>query len=114
MKRPLPVTLIGFLFIAVGLVGVVYHASELTTLFTESDAGWVLLLRVLAIVGGLFVLRGANWARWLVLGWITFHVVVSVSHSPAELAMHAVLMVVVAVALFYRQANIYFSGKGAA
>ena len=31
------------------------------------------IIRVAAIVGGAFMLRGHNWARWLVLAWIGFH-----------------------------------------
>ncbi len=74
-KRPLSVTLVGWLFIAAGIVGIAYHATE----FNASDPfGYDLLLalgvRILAIVGGAFALRGANWARWLLLVWLAYHV----------------------------------------
>lgn len=92
-----------------GVVGVVYHASELSThgIFEKDTAG-VLFLRLLAVVGGIFTLRGANWARWLLLTWIAYHVVLSAYHSPTELIMHAVLCAVTAWALFHRQANAWF------
>ncbi|MEX2235582.1 MAG: hypothetical protein WD824_25710 [Cyclobacteriaceae bacterium] len=59
MKRPLAVTIIGWLFIAAGTVGFVYHLRELTPrdLFSN-DAAWVLLMRLLAIVAGILILRG--------------------------------------------------------
>lgn len=55
MRRPLAVTVTGWLFIAAGALGFVYHLSELSISDPFSnDAGWVLLVRILAIVGGVF------------------------------------------------------------
>jgi hypothetical protein len=108
MKRPRSVTLIGYLFIVAGATGIVYHASELITIFTNSEVILVLVVRLLAIVGGVFTLRGTNWARWLVTAWIVYHVVLSFYHSPAELVMHAVIMILVFVALFNKKANGFF------
>lgn len=111
MKRPLSVTLISYLFIAAGTAGIIYHASELREIATRSEVIWVLTVRLLAIVGGLYALRGANWARWLLVAWIVYHVILSFYHSAAELVMHAALTVVVLIALFYKAANEYFVGK---
>ena len=74
MKRPLPVTILGCLFIVVGLVGLAYHLSQ------RPLDRWVALIsfiEIIAVVGGVFLLKGRNWARWLMLGWLAFHVVVS-------------------------------------
>ena len=38
---------------------------------------------------------GHNWARWLLVAWLAFHVVVSGFHSMSEMAAHAVLLIVV-------------------
>jgi hypothetical protein len=111
MKRPLSVTLISYLFIVAGAIGIIYHASELKEIATRQEEIWVLAVRLLAIVGGLFALRGANWARWLLVVWIVYHVILSFYHSTAELAMHAVLTVVVLIALFHKGANAYFAGR---
>ena len=111
MNRPLSVTLIAYLFIVSGATGIIYHASEFKELLTERDALWVLAVRLLAIVGGIFTLRGANWARWLLVCWIAYHVVISFYHSIEEVVMHAVLTVVVVIALFHKKANLYFVGK---
>jgi hypothetical protein len=110
MRRPLSVTLISFLFIAAGAVGIIYHASELKDI-TSLEVVSVLFIRILAIVGGVFVLRAQNWARWLLVAWIIYHVILSFFHPPAELIMHAVLAVIVVMALFHPKANAYFRKK---
>jgi hypothetical protein len=63
---------------------------------------------LLAILGGAFVLRGKNWARWLVLAWIAYHVVLSAFHHFFELAVHAALLAVFAYILFRPRASAYF------
>ena len=92
MKRPLPITIIGCLFIVAGLVGLVYHLSE-----TPLDHRIVLIsiVRIIAVVGGVFLLLGHNWARWLMLAWLAFHVVVSAFYSVSEFMPHVVLLMVV-------------------
>src|SRR6187549_1449514 len=111
MKRPLSVTLISYLFIIAGAAGIIYHASELKEIATRPDVILVLAVRLLAIVGGLYTLRGANWARWLLVAWIVYHVILSFYHSTAELAMHFVLSIVVIISLFHPKANAYFKKK---
>ena len=111
MKRPLTITIIGWLFIVSGVVGIIYHAKELKEIFTKSDVVWILIVRLLAIVGGVFAFRGANWARWLLVVWIGFHVILSFYHTPLELVMHGVLMVAISIGLFHRKANAYFKLK---
>jgi hypothetical protein len=108
MKRPLSVTIIGYLFIAAGTIGVIYHARELKEIFKQQEVIWTLTVRLLAIIGGVFMLRGANWARWLSVLWIAYHVVLSFFHPAGELAMHAILMIIIVIALFNKKANAYF------
>lgn len=108
--RPLSVTLISYLFIAAGAMGIIYHASELKNVATP-EVSLVLFVRLLAIIGGIFTLRGANWARWLLLAWIIYHVILSSFHSTAELIMHFVLSIVVVVSLFHPKANAYIKKK---
>jgi hypothetical protein len=109
--RPLSVTLICLLFIVSGLAGIIYHASELKNISAQKEEIWILVLRILAIVGGLFALRGANWARWLLLVWIVYHVILSFSHSTVELIMHVILAILVVIALFHKKANLFFQRK---
>ena len=109
--RPLTVTLIGYLFIAAGAMGIIYHASELKDVVAIPEVSLVLFVRILAIIGGVFTLRGANWARWLLVAWIIYHVILSFFHSTGELTMHFVLSIVVIISLFHPRANEYFKTK---
>jgi uncharacterized membrane protein HdeD (DUF308 family) len=105
MKRPIPVTILGALFIAAGMVGIAYHVSERPV---DSSIIPITFVRILAIVGGVFLLLGHNWARWLVVAWLAFHVVVSAVHSWSQMAAHAVLLLVVTYFLFTPPDSKYF------
>ena len=105
-------TLLSLLLIVMGTVGLVYHLREFRSF---SAFPWELvlisLLRILAIVSGAFMLRGANWARWLAIAWIAFHVGVSYLNGWGEMAMHAAILVIFAVVLFTRRAGEYFRAE---
>ena len=75
------------------------------------EVSLVLFVRMLAIIGGIFTLRGANWARLLLVAWIMYHVILSFYHSTAELIMHFVLSIVVVISLFHPKANASFKKK---
>jgi hypothetical protein len=60
-----------------------------------------------------FMLRGCNWARWLLLVWIAYHVILSAFHSLSELVMHSLLFALVAYFLLRPQASAYFRGARA-
>jgi hypothetical protein len=116
-ERPLLVTILSWVFIVVGSVGLVYHLWPLVAYRTPEVAGqWltdvlvISFVRLLAIVAGVFMLRGHNWARWLGVAWAAFHVLVSIWHSPFELVMHIVLLIVVAYIVFRRASSEYFRG----
>ena len=111
-KRPLSVTIISCVLIVAGVIGLVYHLAEFKLQHPfQYDVVWVALLRLLAIVCGVFMLRGCNWARWLALVWMAYHVILSVFHPWHELAMHSLLFVVFACFLFRPRARQYFSSK---
>ena len=108
-KRPLSVTIIGWLFIAIGVISFAYHFIEFSNRHTfQYDALWVLLLRLLALACGVFMLRGNNWARWLTVAWMGYHVVLSAFHAWQELVIHAVFLAVLAYFLFRADAAVYF------
>ena len=109
-KRPLLVTIISCLYILAGTVGVVYHAGELLDP-KDNDLYWVLVLRLSVIVGGIFTLRGANWARWLLLAWIAYHVGLSTFHSLSETLAHTLLFILTLYSLFNSRAKVYFSAR---
>lgn len=120
-KRPRSITIISWIFIAVGaisllndLLPLVDHAAARR--FAEIKAErplehWPMwAIHVLAIVCGVFMLRGCNWARWLLVVWIGYHVVLSFFHSRFELIVHGLLFAVVLYFLFRPQASAYFLG----
>ena len=108
-RRPLSVTVISCLFVAAGAIGFAYHITEFKAQGQfEYGLALVCFVRLLAILSGLFMLRGSNWARWLLLVWIVYHVILSAFHSLSELAMHSLLLGVVAYFLFRPDASAYF------
>lgn len=110
-KRPLPVTILAWVYIAMGTVGFVYHLPELqANNALQFDGVGIELVRILAVVAGVFMLRGHDWARWLALAWIAFHVVIGALHSLQQFAIHLLFCAVIAFFLFRPEANRYFRG----
>lgn len=108
-KRPLSVTIIGCLYIATGVFSLAFHIADFKAQHPfQYDIVWISLVRLLAIVCGAYMLRGSNWARWLALAWIAFHVILSAFHSPSELMIHSLLCAVFAYFLLRPRAAQYF------
>ena len=108
-RRPLAVTIIAWVYIVVGAAGFAYHFQEFEgRAVFQGNTLWIELVRIVAVVSGIFMLRGRNWARWAAVAWIAFHVVVSAFHSVPELAVHAVLCAAIAYFLFHPAAAEYF------
>ena len=106
--RPLPVTVIGCLLIVTGAIGLAYHLTEFQAQPFPTELVWISLVRLIAVVCGVYLLRGSNWARWLALAWIAFHVVVSAFHSWFQAAAHALICAAFAYFLFRPGATRYF------
>ncbi len=110
-KRPHSVTVISFVFLAAGVIGLAYHLMEFKALHPfQFDVVWVCLVRAIAVVCGVHMLRGRNWARWLTMVWIAYHVILSSFHSLDELAVHTALFAVFSYVLFRPEATKYFRG----
>ena len=108
-KRPISVTIIAILYLAVGIAGFVGHGYEaLRARPFPADAIAIELTEFAAILGGAFLLRGQNWARWLAVAWIAFHVAISVFHPLRELAIHVVFLILITWILFRPGATRYF------
>ena len=102
-KRPPSVTVVSILLVAAGAVGLVYHWKEVNVNHPfQNDALLVEFIRLLAIVSGVYMLRGCNWARWLAMAWISLHVVLSAFHSFQQFAIHLLVLAVFAYVLFRR------------
>jgi hypothetical protein len=105
-QRPLSITILACFYLAVGIIGFAYHFREL--LAGHPDSIWIELTELIAVVSGAFLLQGRNWARWLTLAWIVFHVVLSISHPLRQFAVHGLFCAVIAWILFRPEAARYF------
>jgi hypothetical protein len=112
-KHPLAVSILSCLFIATGVVGLARHLADYTaTQPFAYDLVWIFIVELAAILCGAFMLRGNNWARWLALAWMGFHVVRSFFHSLREVVVHGLLFALIAYFLFRPDARAYFSPPG--
>jgi hypothetical protein len=112
MSRPIAVTVIGILYIAMGAIGLVVHVPEVHSRGQfASDALWASLVSLVAAVCGLFMFRAQDWARWLAIAWIGFHVVLSFFHSAREVIVHGLLFALLAWFLFRPRSNDYFRSR---
>jgi len=108
-KRPLSVTIIAILFIVVGLVSLAVHLSNFDPRAPfPSDLVWASLVSVIAVIAGICMLRGYDWARWLALLWMAFHVALSYFDPLRTLIVHSIFLVVLAYFLFRRPVREYF------
>ena len=87
-------------------MGFAYHFHEIVAL--QHDSLWIALTEILAIVAGVFMLRGQDWARWLALAWIAFHVLVSALNSMHQFLMHSLICAGIAWILLHPTAARYF------
>jgi hypothetical protein len=112
-KRPLAVSIFSCLFIVTGVVGLIRHLADYkaSQLFAY-DLVWIFIVELAAILCGAFMLRGNNWARWLALAWMGFHVVLSFFQSLREVGVHGLLFALIAYFLFRPEARAYFSPPG--
>ena len=71
---------------------------------------FIYAIRAAPIFCGVFMLYGRNWARWLLVVWIGFHIVIGFWHSLGAGLVHAGLFGVVLFFLFRPPASAYFRG----
>jgi hypothetical protein len=118
-KRPATITLISWIFIVLGSIGLLasllpYANTVPDERITYLKAHWIVhLARFIAIVCGVFMLYGFNWARWLLVVWLLFHIVISALHSPLQLLVHGLLFGIALYLIFRSDATAYFRGPGA-
>jgi hypothetical protein len=107
-KHPVSVWIVSCLYIAVGTIGFAYHFPELRGHL--ADSLWVELTELLAIVSGVFMFRGHNWARWLALVWMAFHIAISFPVY-RQMASHSAIFALIAWLLFRPDARRYFATR---
>ena len=109
-KRPISITILSWLYIVVGALSTAAHYADFRIQKpTLNEVVWITILGAAAIVAGVFMLEGRNWARWLALLWMATHVVISAFHPMQELLIHSALLLLFACLLFRREAREYFS-----
>jgi len=74
-RRPISVLFLSCLYIAVGTIGFVVNFPKLIA--RQHESIWIELTELLSLLAGAFMFRGRNWARWLALVWMAFHVAIS-------------------------------------
>src|SRR5262249_35814894 len=121
MRRPVAITISAWLFILVGAAGLLKDWLPLLTDASRQldklkadgwgDLGPAWTTRLLAIVGGVGLLGGHNWARWLLVAWMVFHIGLSVLHSVPELLTHLVIFAPIGYLLFRPPAESFFVAR---
>jgi hypothetical protein len=110
-RRARSVVAVGVVFLALGVLDVwrgvapAFGPAGLRRL--AGDDVLVLAIGVAALIGGTFVIRGRNWARWLLAAWMLLHVVISIG-QPAQLVAHLAIFGFIAFLLFRPAASAYF------
>ena len=113
-QRPRSITIISWIFIIFGTIALLsgllpFGEITLAHRIAELKGHWMVhLSRILSIVAGVFMLYGRNWARWLLVVWIVFHIVLSALHSTLQLLLHALIFTVILYFLFRPEASAYF------
>lgn len=114
-QRPRPITIISWFFIIFGIIALFagllpYGNMTLAQSVADLKHHWMVhLSRFLMIVAGVFMLKGRNWARWLLVVWMAFHIVISALNSMLMLLMHVVIFSVILYFVFRRQSSAYFA-----
>ena len=105
-KRPVSVWILSCLYLAVGTIGFAYYSPQLMA--HQNNSILIELTELLAIVSGAFMLRGNNWARWLALVWMAFHVAISFPVY-RQMAIHLAIFAGVTWVLCRPDARRYFA-----
>jgi hypothetical protein len=105
-KRPIAVLFLSCLYIVVGSIGFVFNFTKLMALQPQSI--WIELTELLALIAGAFMFRAQNWARWLALVWMAFHVAISFP-VVRQVVTHSIILALIAWILFRPDARRYFT-----
>lgn len=123
-QRPRTITVFAWIFIAVGAAGLLKDwwplvtpraAEQIAKLKADglADVGPAWASRLAAIIGGIWLLRGHNWARWLLVAWMVFHIGLGALHSREQLLMHTVIFLPILYVLFRGTSDRFFRPEAA-
>lgn len=108
-KRPVSVVVVAVAFMAIGLLDIWRGAAPLAgkPAHLAGDDLAVLSIGMIALLGSICVLKGHDWARWLLAAWMALHVALSIQ-QPYVLLGHVVIFGLVLAGLFHPAASTYF------
>jgi hypothetical protein len=111
-NRPVFVIMVAILFLLAGGIVFVYHVTDLSDPNIDRlELVWVLIVRILALVCAVLLLLRKNWARWLAIAWLLYHVVLSAFHSLSETIIHTILLILITIILFHPISTAYFKKR---
>lgn len=121
-KRPTSVTVIAWILIVTGGIGLVMNTLTMgnpmiqemmsrTSLPIPTQYVMAYAGLLVTVVSGIALLKGINWARFLYVGWSVIALVVGIATTPikAGLIPGAVVLIVIAFFLFRPKVNEYFA-----
>lgn len=108
-KSPLPILIVIILLILSGVVGFIYHLQDFADANQKLyETILVELLRIVAIIAGVLLLKANSMGKWLAIGWVLLHVIISAFNSLEQTLMHIAVLVIVSVLLFLPVSARYF------
>ena len=110
-SRPNGVVVIAWLYLTVGIGA--FAANFPRLLAAEPDSFMMEVTEAVAIVAGVFLLRRKNWARWLAIAWMAFHVAISFPDLH-PLVVHLLFFFVITWGLLRPEAQEYFRPRSQA
>jgi hypothetical protein len=113
-QRPFAVTVLSWLFIAIGVVALGMDVRFALAHGAGIDEALIFPVHALAVVAGAFMLRRDNWARWLAVLWMAFHVAITVLNAWRDFAFHAIIFAGITYLLFRADARAWFHTEKAA
>ena len=121
-NRPRSVTVISWMFIAFGCIALLAsllprfpeegkRLAEFRSQHPVQYARFFVAPVLVLVCGGVFMLRGSNLARYLLVIGFGYNLFVNVLHSPLRLALPGLLFAVVVNFLFRPPASAFFRGS---
>ena len=113
--RPISITIVGWLFVAVGAVGLFAQTRKLLdSAAFDDDMAYATASELASLLGGAFLLDARNWARWLLVAWMAFHLVLSAVHDLPKLLVHVAIFAPILYVLFRAPGAAFFTRRRAA
>jgi hypothetical protein len=111
-NRPFPVVIAFTLLVLAGCIGIAYHVKELCD--ANSNPGgtlWIIFLRMMAVVCGLFLFFRINVAQLLTAAWLISHIVKAALDPKSEVIAPIVFFAIISVLIFLPGSSGYFQTK---